>query len=73
MDGYPTYSTVTYGFYVRYRDKLIVRLRHSGVLLGPCGEKSVRVRPSLTLRPKHAEILLDALDGVMARMEEEQQ
>ncbi len=47
------------------------RLRLAGVLVGGCGERSIRFRPALILRPEHAEVMLDRLGGVLAGMEEE--
>ncbi|XP_049866569.1 4-aminobutyrate aminotransferase, mitochondrial-like [Pectinophora gossypiella] len=43
------------------RDRLNRILKEKGVISGPCGDKSIRLRPALTFQPKHAEIYLDIL------------
>jgi len=50
------------------RDALLGRLRARGVHLGGCGEASVRIRPSLTFTPAHANIMLDGLNDSLAEM-----
>ena len=45
------------------RDALLMYLRSKcGVQAGGCGNSSVRIRPMLNFQPKHASILLAALD-----------
>ena len=51
-----------------YRDAIISRLRACGVLVGGCGERTIRIRPTLVFRPDLAEIMLDRLDGVLRGM-----
>jgi len=50
------------------RDALLGRLRARGVHLGGCGEASVRIRPSLTFTPAHANIMLDGLNDSLGEM-----
>lgn len=50
------------------RDKLLNNLRSKGVHLGGCGEASIRIRPSLTFTPRHANIMLDGLNDTLAEM-----
>lgn len=53
---------------VAARDTLLSKLRHRGVHLGGCGESSVRIRPSLTFTPAHANLMLDGLNDVLGDM-----
>merc|ERR1719173_11453 len=53
---------------VAARDTLLTKLRHRGVHLGGCGEASVRIRPSLTFTPAHANLMLDGLNDVLGDM-----
>jgi hypothetical protein len=41
--------------------------RAAGIELGGCGDRSVRLRPSLVFRPTHATIFLETLDKVMGK------
>ena len=47
------------------RDKIINNLRQQGINLGGCGEASIRIRPSLTFTPHHANIMLQHLNDVI--------
>jgi len=47
------------------RDTLIQKIRLRGVELGSCGERSIRLRPALIFKPKHAAIFLDAFDAAV--------
>jgi 4-aminobutyrate aminotransferase/(S)-3-amino-2-methylpropionate transaminase len=38
---------------------------NSGVQSGPCGEQTLRLRPSLVFQPHHADIFLDILETVL--------
>jgi len=53
---------------VEARDTLLHRLRSRGVHLGGCGESSIRIRPSLTFTPQHANIMLDGLNDTLLEM-----
>jgi len=50
------------------RDKLLHTLRSKGVHLGGCGESSIRIRPSLTFTPQHADIMLDGFNDSLTEM-----
>lgn len=50
------------------RDKIYTKLRNVGVHSGPCGNISMRLRPSLNFTPKHADIFLGKLGQVLASM-----
>nr|AEE61952.1 unknown [Dendroctonus ponderosae] len=43
------------------RDKIVAKLKLKGVIVGSCGDHSIRLRPSLTFQEHHADILLDKL------------
>ncbi|XP_065217365.1 4-aminobutyrate aminotransferase, mitochondrial-like [Planococcus citri] len=47
------------------RDTVVNRLKNKGVLSGGCGDTAVRLRPALTMTPKHAHIFLDKLKQVL--------
>lgn len=44
------------------RDALIKACQQRGLQVGGCGTRSVRLRPSLVFKPKHAKIMLDILE-----------
>ena len=50
---------------VQLRDSIVGKLRNLGIQSGGCGERAIRLRPSLTFNEKHAEILLDRLATVL--------
>lgn len=50
------------------RDKLLVTLKKSGVLVGACGNNTVRLRPSLVFTEKHANVFLDKLRQALKSM-----
>ena len=50
------------------RDKILYGLRQRGINLGGCGESTIRIRPSLTFTPRHADIMLDHLNDVLIDM-----
>lgn len=47
------------------RDAILSAARNLGVNLGGCGTQSIRLRPSLTFAPKHANIFLDTMEKVI--------
>jgi len=49
------------------RDKFLADLRHYGVHLGGCGERTVRFRPSLTFNQQHAGIMLEKIEQVVKK------
>ncbi|XP_059179651.1 4-aminobutyrate aminotransferase, mitochondrial-like [Physella acuta] len=53
---------------VESRDKIIHTLRNKGVNIGGCGTSSLRLRPSLIFKEKHASIFLDKLASVLSEM-----
>ncbi|XP_018571405.1 4-aminobutyrate aminotransferase, mitochondrial [Anoplophora glabripennis] len=47
------------------RDDIIGRLKKKGVIVGSCGDHSIRLRPALTFQEHHADILLDRFREVV--------
>ncbi len=50
------------------RELLNLKLLEQGVIVGTCGESSIRLRPALIFEPKHAEIFLDRLERAIKTM-----
>ena len=48
--------------------KLYHQLNFAGVLIGLCGTSSVRFRPSLVFKRRHADIVLDKLEMTLSSM-----
>jgi 4-aminobutyrate aminotransferase / (S)-3-amino-2-methylpropionate transaminase len=45
------------------RDKIIHKLRNLGVQSGPCGDRTLRIRPALIFTQNHADIFLDRFEN----------
>merc|ERR1712228_640847 len=50
------------------RTQLIALMKSNGVHVGPCGVKSIRLRPALIFETKHAEIFIDRLTKSLASL-----
>lgn len=50
------------------RDKAINNIRAKGVHMGACGDRSIRIRPTLTFQKHHAEMFLEVLEAVVKDM-----
>uniref|UniRef100_G1SZL3 4-aminobutyrate aminotransferase, mitochondrial n=2 Tax=Oryctolagus cuniculus TaxID=9986 RepID=G1SZL3_RABIT len=48
------------------RNKLILVARNKGVVLGGCGDKSIRFRPTLVFRDHHAHLFLNIFSDILA-------
>ncbi|GAA6081519.1 4-aminobutyrate aminotransferase, mitochondrial, partial [Tachysurus ichikawai] len=48
------------------RDHLLLKLRDKGVLLGGCGENSIRFRPALVFKEYHAHQFLNIFNDVLS-------
>ena len=48
------------------RDQILGDLKKEGVNCGGCGPETIRLRPALIFEPKHANIFLEKLNGVLA-------
>jgi 4-aminobutyrate aminotransferase/(S)-3-amino-2-methylpropionate transaminase len=47
------------------RAALVDAFKQKGILVGGCGERSVRLRPMLCFTPKHAAVFLDTMETVL--------
>jgi 4-aminobutyrate aminotransferase/(S)-3-amino-2-methylpropionate transaminase len=47
------------------RDQFLGKMRAAGVQIGGCGDRAVRLRPTLTFGPEHVAILADKMDSVL--------
>lgn len=47
------------------RNEFLLKMRAVGVNIGGCGDRSVRLRPTLVFEPSHANVFLEALEGVL--------
>eukprot|EP00095_Tigriopus_kingsejongensis_P002720 maker-scaffold1343_size46188-snap-gene-0.8 protein:Tk02720 transcript:maker-scaffold1343_size46188-snap-gene-0.8-mRNA-1 annotation:"4-aminobutyrate mitochondrial" len=47
------------------RDQILAKLRSVGVHCGGCGDTAIRLRPALIFQPKHAEMFIEKLEGVL--------
>jgi 4-aminobutyrate aminotransferase / (S)-3-amino-2-methylpropionate transaminase len=50
---------------VKTRDQIIDKLRNNGIQCGPCGDKTMRLRPSLIFTKKHCDIFFDKFEHVL--------
>ncbi|KAF3818948.1 hypothetical protein GH733_012365 [Mirounga leonina] len=48
------------------RNKLILIARNKGVVLGGCGDRSIRFRPTLVFRDHHAHLFLNIFSDILA-------
>ncbi|XP_078690933.1 4-aminobutyrate aminotransferase, mitochondrial-like [Branchiostoma floridae x Branchiostoma belcheri] len=48
------------------RNKIVADLKRKGIQSGGCGERTIRCRPALIFQPHHAEMVLNAVDEVLA-------
>uniref|UniRef100_A0A8C9TP64 4-aminobutyrate aminotransferase, mitochondrial n=1 Tax=Scleropages formosus TaxID=113540 RepID=A0A8C9TP64_SCLFO len=48
------------------RDRLILKVRNKGIILGGCGEKSIRFRPALVFKEYHVHLFLNIFNDVLA-------
>ncbi|KAG9337634.1 hypothetical protein JZ751_028392 [Albula glossodonta] len=50
------------------RNNLIFKARNKGVVLGGCGERSIRFRPALVFKEHHAHLFLNIFNEALAEM-----
>ncbi|XP_069590096.1 4-aminobutyrate aminotransferase, mitochondrial [Ranitomeya imitator] len=48
------------------RSKLIAQARNKGVVLGGCGDRSIRFRPTLVFKEHHAHLFLNIFNDILA-------
>ncbi|QPG75503.1 hypothetical protein FOA43_002858 [Brettanomyces nanus] len=54
---------------VELRDKFLYTCRQKGVNMGGCGDKGVRLRPTLVFQPKHVDILVKTIDEAFDQLD----
>lgn len=47
------------------RDDVVNKCRQKGLVIGGCGDATIRMRPSLIFEPRHAEIMLETMNDVV--------
>merc|ERR1712062_53166 len=50
------------------RDNIVNKCRQKGLLIGGCGEATIRVRPSLIFEARHAEMMLEVMNDVVGHI-----
>lgn len=65
MRGLGTYLAFTQKD-VALRDAMLLKLKSHGVNQGPCGNDSIRFRPTLLFEKSHADFYMDALNKTIA-------
>jgi len=50
-----------------YRDKIVAKLKQSGIFIGGSGSKSIRFRPMLIFTKRHVDILLSAFESSLTQ------
>lgn len=65
--GLGTFSSFD-GATAEIRDKIIQKLKNLGIQCGACGDKTMRIRPSLIFTQKHADVFLDRLEQALKSM-----
>ncbi|OCT64017.1 hypothetical protein XELAEV_18045117mg, partial [Xenopus laevis] len=48
------------------RNKIILQARNKGIVLGGCGDKSIRFRPTLVFKEHHAHLFLNIFNDILA-------
>ncbi|XP_065833264.1 4-aminobutyrate aminotransferase, mitochondrial-like [Oscarella lobularis] len=49
------------------KDEVVKALQNEGIYIIGCGERTIRLRPSLVFEDRHAAVFLDIFDAVLAR------
>ena len=47
------------------RDNIVNKCRQKGLVIGGCGEATIRMRPSLIFEPRHAETMIEVMNDVV--------
>jgi len=47
------------------RDAIVGKCRQKGLVIGGCGESTIRMRPSLIFEPRHAESMIEVMNDVV--------
>ena len=66
----PNYVYASYVYYFsRNRDNIVNKCRQKGLVIGGCGEATIRMRPSLIFEPRHAETMIEVMNDVVGRID----
>ena len=57
-------SNITIEFSI-IRDAIVGKCRQKGLVIGGCGESTIRMRPSLIFEPRHAESMIEVMNDVV--------
>lgn len=50
------------------RDEIVNKCRQKGLVIGGCGEATIRMRPALIFEPRHAEMMIEVMNDVVGQM-----
>lgn len=66
-------SNYVHASYVYYfsinRDNIVNKCRQKGLVIGGCGEATIRMRPSLIFEPRHAESMIEVMNDVVGSID----
>lgn len=51
------------------RDNIVNKCRQKGLVIGGCGEATIRMRPSLIFEPRHAETMIEVMNDVVGSID----
>ena len=60
---------VTSIIFSRNRDNIVNKCRQKGLVIGGCGEATIRMRPSLIFEPRHAETMIEVMNDVVGSID----
>ena len=63
------YASYVYYFISRNRDNIVNKCRQKGLVIGGCGEATIRMRPSLIFEPRHAETMIEVMNDVVGSID----
>lgn len=56
-------------FFSINRDNIVNKCRQKGLVIGGCGEATIRMRPSLIFEPRHAESMIEVMNDVVGSID----
>ena len=56
-------------FFLINRDNIVNKCRQKGLVIGGCGEATIRMRPSLIFEPRHAETMIEVMNDVVGSID----
>ena len=63
------YASYVYYFFSINRDNIVNKCRQKGLVIGGCGEATIRMRPSLIFEPRHAETMIEVMNDVVGSID----